>query len=172
MYAHPGKKLLFMGSEFGQWGEWDYPRSLDWHLCQYGPHQGVQALIRELNGLLRTQPTLHQIDFSWEGFQWIDFHDSQQSVVSFVRRSRAPDDDLVCVFNATPMPRPGYRIGVPGTASLICLLNTDDVRFGGSGSATTLRVYPENTPWQGQPCSAVLTLPPLGALILKPIAGA
>jgi 1,4-alpha-glucan branching enzyme len=168
MYAHPGKKLLFMGMEFGQWSEWDYHRSLDWHLCQYAPHQGLQTLLRELNGLLRTQPALHQIDFTWEGFQWIDFHDSQQSVVSFIRRGRTPGDDLVCVFNATPVPRAGYRIGVPGPAPLVCLLNTDDSRFGGSGGAPVARVQPEPLPWQGQPCSVVLTLPPLGALLLKP----
>ena len=169
MYAHPGKKLLFMGTEFGQWAEWDYRQSLDWHLLKQPPHQKLQALVGKLNHLCRELPALHEVDFTWEGFQWIDLHDSQQSVVSFIRRGKKPTDDLVCVFNCTPVPRSGYRIGVPGPASLEVILNTDDDLFGGSNVANPPLLKPEPKPWQGQSHSVELTLPPLGALYLKPL---
>jgi 1,4-alpha-glucan branching enzyme len=170
MFAHPGKNLLFMGSEFGQWSEWDHDQSISWDLLQYEPHYKLHALVRELNHLNNRLPALHQVDFSWEGFQWIDFHDTQQSVVSFLRRGRTPADALVCVFNFTPTPREGYRIGVPGPAPLEVVLNTDADVFGGSNVGHVPLVRTEPTPWQGQPCSVVLTLPPLGALYLRPTA--
>ncbi len=168
LYAHPGKKLLFMGAEFGQRAEWDYHRGLEWHLLQYAPHQQLQTLLRDLNGLLRALPALHQVDFSYEGFQWIDLHDTSQSVVSFLRRGRQPADVLVAAFNFTPVPRHGYRIGVPGPAPLAVVLNTDADVYGGSNLGPPPVIQPESVPWQGQPCSVVLTLPPLAALYLVP----
>jgi 1,4-alpha-glucan branching enzyme len=169
MYAHPGKKLLFMGCEFGQGVEWNYQESLDWHLLEYPLHAKLSALVAELNHLSRALPALHQRDFTWEGFQWIDLHDSQQSVVSFIRRGLQPADDLVCVCNCTPVPRPGYRIGVPGATPLDVVLNTDADQFGGSNSALPAQLVPEAKPWQNQSHSVVLTLPPLAALYLKPV---
>jgi 1,4-alpha-glucan branching enzyme len=168
MYAHPGKKLLFMGCEFGQGVEWNYQQSLDWHLLEYPRHAGMRALVAELNRLSRALPALHQVDFTWEGFQWIDLHDSQQSVVSFIRRGKTPADDLVCVCNCTPVPRTGYRIGVPCATPLDVVLNTDEEQFGGSNSPLPAQLVPEAKPWQSQAHSVVLTLPPLAALYLKP----
>ncbi|MCX6995832.1 MAG: 1,4-alpha-glucan branching enzyme, partial [Kiritimatiellaeota bacterium] len=168
LYAHPGKKLLFMGAELGQRAEWDHRRGLEWALLQYAPHRQVQALVRDLNRLLRELPALHQVDFTWEGFQWIDFHDTQQSVVSFLRRGRDPADFLAAVFNFTPTPRHGYRIGAPGPAPLEVVLNTDAGVYGGGNLGPAGIVRPEPVPWQSQPCSVVLTLPPLAALFLKP----
>ncbi len=170
MYAHPGKKLLFMGCEFAQGVEWNYQESLDWHLLKYPLHAKMRALVSELNHLSRALPALHQVDFTWEGFQWIDLHDSQQSVVSFIRRGKKPADDLVCVCNCTPVPRAGYRIGVPCATPLEVVLNTDADKFGGSNSPLPAQLVPEAKPWQNQTHSVVLTLPPLAALYLKPLA--
>ena len=167
MYAHPGKKLLFMGAELGQWSEWNYEQSLEWHLLKLPQHQKLQAFVSRLNHLTRELPALHAVDFTWEGFQWIDLHDSQQSVVSFIRRGKKPDDDLVCVFNCTPVPRLGYRIGVPGPTTLEVVLNTDADSFGGSNVGNPPLLKPDAKPWQGQSHSVELTLPPLGALFLK-----
>ncbi|MCY2991836.1 MAG: 1,4-alpha-glucan branching protein GlgB [Planctomycetota bacterium] len=169
MFAHPGKKLLFMGSEIGQGTEWDHDGSVAWDLLQYPLHAKIQKLVGELNRLHRSLPALHELDFCWEGFQWIDFHDTQQSVVSFVRRAKNPAEQLVCVFNFTPAPRDGYRIGVPGPELLQVVLNTDAAVFGGSDLGHVGLLKPEPTPWQGQPCSVALPLPPLAALYLRPV---
>jgi 1,4-alpha-glucan branching enzyme len=170
MYAHPGKKLLFMGCEFAQGVEWNYQQSLDWHLLEYPRHAGMRTLVAELNHLSRALPALHEVDFTWEGFQWIDLHDSQQSVISFIRRGKKPTDDLVCICNCTPVPRAGYRIGVPCATPLDVVLNTDAEKFGGSNSALPVQLVPEAKPWQSQAHSVVLTLPPLATLYLKPVA--
>ena len=170
MFAHPGKKLLFMGAEIAQWSEWNHEQSLDWHLLQYAPHQQLHALVRELNRLHHALPALHQQDFSWEGFQWINSQDGDHSVLSFLRRGKDPADHLVCVFNFTPVPRSGYRIGVPGPASLEIILNTDAEIYGGSKMGNPSVVWPDALPSDGQPCSVTLSLPPLAALYLRPVA--
>jgi 1,4-alpha-glucan branching enzyme len=170
MYGHPGKKLLFMGCEFGQTREWHHDRSLDWHLLTMGPfHAGLMALVRDLNYLYRTEPALHQVDFEPAGFHWIDCADSDQSVVSFVRRARDPGDFVLFVLNLTPVPRQRYRVGTPVPGYYRELLNTDAGAYGGSNLGNGGGVMAEDLAWQGQPHSLVLTLPPLAALVLKPV---
>ncbi|HBA83851.1 MAG TPA: 1,4-alpha-glucan branching enzyme [Verrucomicrobia bacterium] len=167
MYAHPGKKLLFMGGEFGQWNEWNFQESLDWHLLQYESHQKLQQLVAELNRLYKDNPSLHEIDFSWEGFEWIDLNDWEQSILSFIRKGKNPQDFVVCVFNFTPVPRDNYRVGtsLPGQYELI--LNTDSDLFGGSNMLNNCVVNSEPTPWQGKHHSIPLNLPPLGAVLFR-----
>jgi 1,4-alpha-glucan branching enzyme len=168
MYGHPGKKMLFMGGEFGQWWEWDHDDSLQWHLLQYDSHQGLQRCVRDLNRLYHTEPALYQVDFDWTGFQWIDISDAEQSVIAFLRRAGDPSDFVLCVGNFTPVPRHGYRIGVPALGSYRELLNTDAAAYGGSGQGNGGGVQAEPTPSHGQPYSVSLTLPPLAVLFLKP----
>jgi 1,4-alpha-glucan branching enzyme len=169
MYGHPGKKLLFMGSEFGQTREWNHDRSLDWHLLSMGPfHAGLMALVRDLNRLYRTEPALHQVDFDPAGFSWIDCGDSDQSVVSFVRRARDPGDFVLFVLNLTPVPRERYRVGAPVPGYYRELLNTDAGLYGGSNLGNGGGVTAEGLAWQGQPHCLVLTLPPLAAVVFKP----
>lgn len=168
MYGHPGKKMLFMGGEFGQWGEWNHDESLPWHLLQYAPHQGLQRYVRDLNHLYRTEPALYQVDFDWSGFQWIDFSDADQSVIAFVRRAQDPSDCLICACNFTPVPRQGYRIGVPAPGWYRELLNGDAACYGGGNVGNEGGVQAESRPSHGLPYSIVLTLPPLAVLFLKP----
>jgi 1,4-alpha-glucan branching enzyme len=169
MYGHPGKKLLFMGGEFGQTREWSHDRSLDWHLLGMGPfHAGLKQLVQDLNRLYRREPALHQVDFEPAGFQWVDCTDWEQSVVSFVRRARNPADFVLFVSNFTPVPRHGYRVGAPVPGYYRELLNTDAGLYGGSNLGNGGGVMTESLPWQGQPHSLVLTLPPLATLIFKP----
>ncbi|HEV8614974.1 MAG TPA: 1,4-alpha-glucan branching protein GlgB [Methylomirabilota bacterium] len=169
MYGHPGKKLLFMGNEFGQSGEWSHDRSLDWHLLEAGPfHRGVQRLVRDLNHLYRAEPALHEQDCDPAGFQWIDCCDAEQSVVSFLRRARDPDDFVLVACNFTPVPRHGYRVGVPRPGFYRELLNTDATTYGGSDVGNQGGIPSEPVPWQGQPHSLIVTLPPLAVLFLKP----
>ncbi len=168
MYGHPGKKMLFMGGEFGQTNEWYHEASLDWHLLGMGPyHRGLQCLVQDLNRLYRTQPSLHQIDFEPAGFQWIDCHDWGSNVIAFVRRARDPEDFLVFVCNFTPVVRHGYRIGVPRGGFYGELLNTDAGTYGGSNVGNAGGVPAAPTPHHGHAHSVLLTLPPLATLVLK-----
>ncbi len=167
MYAHPGKKMLFMGGEFGQWREWNHDASLDWHLCDFEPHRGLQRLIRDLNGLHRTEPALHEADFDWNGFQWIDFNDTDNSVIAFLRKTAGSSETVVCVCNFTPVPRYGYRIGVPTSGWYRELLNTDAFYYGGSNVGNSGGIQSIGSPCHGFPHSLTLTLPPLGMLLLK-----
>ncbi len=168
LYAHPGKKMLFMGCEFGQWIEWNAAQALDWNLLAYEPHRKLQGLVTRLNQLHRAEPALHQIDFDFTGFEWIDFHDVDHSVIAFIRRGRTPGDHMVVVCNFTPVPHQGYRLGVPEACFYREILNTDDVQFGGSGvvNAPGRNAFP--LVWQNQPCCLEITLPPLGVVYLKP----
>jgi 1,4-alpha-glucan branching enzyme len=169
MYGHPGKKLLFMGGEFGQTREWSHDTSLDWHLLGMGPyHRGLQALVRDLNRVYRAEPALHEVDFEPAGFQWMDCSDADQSVVAFVRRARDRRDLVLVVCNFTPVPRHGYRVGVPVEGFYRELLNTDAGFYGGSNLGNAGGVRAEPRPWTGQPWSVTLTLPPLSVLMLKP----
>lgn len=169
MYGHPGKKLLFMGGEFGQWREWDHDQSLDWHLLSEGPHhKGLQTLVRDLNRLYRSEPALYEVDFEPAGFEWIDFHDWQRSIVSFLRRAKDPDDFVVVVCNFTPVPRHDYRVGVPIAGDYVEVLNSDHAIYGGSNLGNGGGVTAEAIPDHGRPFSLRLTLPPLCGLILKP----
>jgi 1,4-alpha-glucan branching enzyme len=169
MWAYPGKKLLFMGGEFGQRNEWNHETSLDWHLLDQGPyHRGVQRLVADLNRVYRGERALYEVDFEPAGFEWMDCHDSEQSVLSFVRRARDPGDVVLCVCNFTPVPRVGYRVGVPVAGFYAEVLNTDGAVYGGSNLGNAGGVMSEPLPWHGQPHSVVLTLPPLGTLWLRP----
>jgi 1,4-alpha-glucan branching enzyme len=170
MWGHPGKKLLFMGGEFGQWHEWQYSESLDWHLLAppSDPHHAqLKDFVRELNALYRREPALSELDCDPEGFQWDDPHDSDNSVVSFMRRSKRPEDTLLFVCNFTPVPRYGYRLGVPHAGVYEEVLNSDDLRFGGSGILNTQPMPSGPVYWQACPHSILLTLPPLSTVILK-----
>ncbi len=168
MWMHPGKKLLFMGQDFGQWGEWNENRSLDWHLTQFDPHARLQRWVSDLNRVYRNEPSLYEQDYDWNGFEWIDANDSENSVFSFVRRATDPTDYLVVVANYTPVVRYGYRIGVPEAVHYRELLNSDSQYYFGSNVGNGLGLQAEQRPWQTQPCSLVLTLPPLALVVLKP----
>jgi len=169
MYGHPGKKLLFMGGEFGQWREWDHEQSLDWHLLEEDPyHRGVQGLVCDLNHLYRSEPALYEVDFEPRGFEWIDCHDWQTSVVSFLRRGKNPDDFMVIICNFTPVPRHGYRVGVPMGGEYTEVLNSDAAIYGGSNLGLGGAVWAQAVPEHGRPFSLVLTLPPLAGLMLRP----
>jgi 1,4-alpha-glucan branching enzyme len=167
-YTHPGKKLLFMGGEFGQWIEWNAKQSLDWNLLDYEPHQQIKRLVADLNRIVREEPALHEVDFDWTGFEWVDFRDADQSVIAFLRRARSGEEFLVVAANFTPVPRLGYRVGVPQAGFYAELLNTDAAQYGGSGVVNAPGREAITEPWHNQPCSLPLDLPPLGIVILKP----
>jgi 1,4-alpha-glucan branching enzyme len=168
MWAHPGKKLLFMGGELAEWEEWNYDGSLHWNLLEYAEHQGVQSLIRDLNGIYRTQPALHEVDFEPTGFRWLEANDASNNVLAFARLDARGERPVVCVLNLSPVPRYEYRVGMPACCRWTELLNTDSGFYGGSGVGNLGGVEAEPVPWHDQPFSALLTLPPLGAVWLVP----
>ncbi|MCC7361135.1 MAG: 1,4-alpha-glucan branching protein GlgB [Anaerolineales bacterium] len=173
MTAHPGKKLLFMGGEFGQWREWDFGGELAWGLLEHPAHRKLQHFVRDLNHLYRREAALHQVDFSWEGFQWIDLRDVDQSAVSFLRRAASPTtggeaEFVVVVANFTPVPREGYRVGVPRAGFYSEVLNSDAEAYGGSNMGNRGGLPADEIPWQDQPYSLLLTLPPLAVVFFKP----
>jgi 1,4-alpha-glucan branching enzyme len=168
MWAHPGKQLLFMGGEIGQSQEWSYDRSVDWHLLQYPEHRGIQDLVRELNRRYREEPALWERDFTHDGFRWIDLHDVDSNVLSFLRLSADGGRTLACVANFSAIPRHGYRVGLPRGGEWREILNTDAAELGGTGLGNAGAVWAEDQPWQGLGHSATLTLPPLGVLWLVP----
>ena len=165
-FVHPGKKLLFMGCEFGQGGEWKFEHSVDWHLLQIDAHRGVQTLVRDLNRLYTTEPALHEQDFEWQGFEWIDCHDCDSSVLSFMRRGKSPDQEIIAITNGTPVPRAGFRIGVPGPGYYQELLNSDSGHYGGSNFGNFGGLHAEPIAAHGRPWSVAIQLPPLAAVIL------
>ncbi len=167
MYGHPGKKLLFMGGEFGQWNEWNHDASLDWHLLNHAPHRGIRKWVGDLNAFYKAQSALHELDFSPEGFEWIDFHDWEQSVVSFVRKGRTTGDLILAVYNLTPVPRMHYRVGTPRGGWWRECLNSDALEYGGGGYGNFGGIDAAPLPTQGRDRSIGLTLPPLGALFFK-----
>jgi 1,4-alpha-glucan branching enzyme len=169
MYAHPGKKLMFMGSEFGQGREWNYDHSLDWHLLDAPLHAGLRRFVRDLNHLYAAEASLHQVDFDGAGFAWIDCNDSENSVVSLVRRAKDGNDHLVALFNMTPVVREGYVVGVPAAGSYREVMNSDGDLYGGSNVGNGGVVHTDPLASHGLPQSLRLTLPPLGALLLKPV---
>jgi 1,4-alpha-glucan branching enzyme len=167
-YTHPGKKLLFMGCEFGQRTEWNATASLEWHVLQYESHRGVQEFVKALNSVYVSEPALHQVDFEPQGFEWIDFGDAEHGVIAYVRRARNPNDFVVVVLNLTPVAREGYLIGVPEAAFYREILNSDAAFFWGFSMGNAGGVQSEPVSWHGRPHSVRLTLPPLSVLILKP----
>ncbi len=168
MWTHPGKKLLFMGQDFGQWREWSEERSLDWHLTEFEPHQKLERWVTDLHALYRAEPALYEQDYDWKGFEWIDANDWEHSVLSYIRRAADPQDYLVVVANFTPVVREGYRIGVPELGVYREVLNSDSAYYFGSNVGNALGLEAQDLQWQTQPYSIEMTLPPLAVVILKP----
>ncbi len=167
-WAHPGKKLQFMGSEFGQWHEWTEAQSLDWHLLDSDlRHRGVQKWVADLNHLYQNEPALYAHDFSWEGFTWLDFQDSQRSLLAFSRQLPETEEMIIVAGNFTPVVRHGYRLGVPKAGDYVELLNSDQLVYGGGGVINEGVFTAVSEPWHNQPYSIQLTLPPLGITYLK-----
>ncbi len=167
MYAHPGKKLIFMGGEFGQGSEWNHDQSLEWHLLEFAYHRGVQQWIKDLNHLYRSEPALHQLDFSYDGFEWVDTQDWEQCILSFMRKGKTSDDLLLMVYNLTPVMRHNYRVGVPRGGTWKEVLNSDAKSYGGSGQGNFGAVETSPIRAHGKEDSIALTLPPLGVVFLK-----
>ncbi|MBX6316548.1 MAG: alpha amylase C-terminal domain-containing protein, partial [Isosphaeraceae bacterium] len=168
MYALPGKKLLFMGSEFGQWREWNQDMSLDWHILDDPRHRGLQRWVRDLNTVYRAEPALHEFDCRPEGFAWIDADDAEHSVLSFLRRGSSEEDLVLVVGNFTPSVWRNFRVGVPRGGPWEEILNSDATLYGGSGQGNLGRLTAAPIGWHGRRQSLNLTLPPLGLILLKP----
>jgi 1,4-alpha-glucan branching enzyme len=166
-WAMPGKKLLFMGGELAQRDEWGHDKSLDWHLLVHDSHKGVMRWVEHLNRVYRSESALHERDCDHTGFEWVDSSDADNSVVSFLRKGATPGEDVLCVFNFTPVPRPNYRVGVPGGGWWAELADSDATEFGGSGVTLGGGVKADKEPWHGRPYSVKLQLPPLAAVFLK-----
>ncbi len=167
MYGHPGKKMLFMGAELGQWREWNHDQSLDWHLLEHAPHQGLQRWLKDLNRFYRNEPALYERDFEHAGFEWLDMRDWEHGTLSFVRKGGAVEDWIIVVCNFTPVPRHNYRIGVPRAGLWKEVLNSDASDYGGSGHGNFGGVRTSPASSHGHTQSLALTLPPLGILFLK-----
>jgi 1,4-alpha-glucan branching enzyme len=168
LFGHPGKKLLFMGLDFGQGAEWSESRSVDWHLLQYPLQSGLQRCVADLQRVYRSHPALHEVDFDWHGFDWLESHDNENSVFAFLRKGSDPRNMLAVVCNFTPLPRYEYRVGVPTGGPWREVLNTDSGLYAGSNVGNGGVVWARDEAWAGQPHSLCLTLPPLGALYLTP----
>ncbi|MES2239042.1 MAG: 1,4-alpha-glucan branching protein GlgB [Bacteroidota bacterium] len=167
MFTHPGTNLLFMGGEFGQMKEWNFEESLDWHLLQYPVHNGIKELIKDLNKLYKSQPALYQKQFSPEGFEWINYSDHQNAVLSYIRKGNNPKDDLIVVCNFTQMVRKNYRIGIPRKGKLTEIFNSDLEKYQGSNVLNTADLKIESTPYGGRDYSVELLLAPLSVTVFK-----
>jgi 1,4-alpha-glucan branching enzyme len=167
MFVHPGKKLLFMGNEIGQWHEWNHDGSIEWSLLDHPLHAGLQRFVQDLNVLYRREHALYERDFEPAGFEWIDCNDHESSVISLIRRAANQADWLVGVVNWTPLVRTGYRVGVPEAGEYEEVLNSDAAAYGGGNVGNLGRVTAESVAAHGRSHSLVLTLPPLGAIVLK-----
>jgi 1,4-alpha-glucan branching enzyme len=167
MYTHPGKKLLFMGGEFGQRKEWSHEESLEWYLLQYASHQGLKRWVQDLNRFYRQEPALFELDFQPEGFEWIDFSDWEKSILSFLRKDRKSKDVILAVCNFTPVVYSDYKIGVPAAGIWEEVLNSDAKEYEGSGQGNLGSIKSEETPIHGKQQSISLTLPPLSILLFK-----
>jgi 1,4-alpha-glucan branching enzyme len=168
MWTHPGKKLLFMGSEFAQWHEWDYDSQIQWDLLEWDTHEGIQKLISDLNHLVLNQPALHEVDFSAEGFEWIDCMNREDSVICYIRRGKTPDDFVIVACNFTPVPRLGYHLGMPSAGFYKEIFNSDSSYYGGSNVGNFPGVEAVAKPHHGRPASTRINLPPLATVVLKP----
>jgi 1,4-alpha-glucan branching enzyme len=168
MWAHPGKKLLFMGGELAQEQEWSEARSLDWHLLENPDHAGVRTLVRDLNATYLAEPALWEVDFSHEGFRWLEPNAASENVLAFARLARDGSRPLVCVANLSPVVRESWRVGLPLAGRWREVLNTDSRFYGGSDVGNGLGVEADDVPWNEQPLSAEITLPPLAVVWLVP----
>ena len=167
MYTHPGKKLLFMGCEIGQYDEWNWLSSVRWDLLQFDFHRKLQLLNKELNWFYRNRPELYEVEFHWSGFEWLDIHDVESSVISFLRWSQNHRSFLLVVCNFTPLPRPQYRIGVPFPGQYREVFNTDASMFGGSNVGNPDVITAEPVKMHNRPASIVVTMPPLAVTIFR-----
>jgi 1,4-alpha-glucan branching enzyme len=167
MYAQPAKKLLFMGGEFGQWAEWSHDNNLEWHLLQYESHKGLQKLVADLNATYKAHKALHELDCDPAGFEWIDGSDSQQSMLSFMRKSKTGEEIVIAVFNFTPVPRHNYRVGVPHSGYWQEIFNSDSQQYGGADFGNLGGVEAQYVSWHGREYSLNLIVPPLGAVFFK-----
>ena len=167
LMGHPGKKLMFMGGEFGQRGEWNAHTSLEWHLLEYDTHRGLQSLAADLNAIYRNEPALHQVDFDWHGFEWVDCNDADASTLSFLRRAKDPADFILVVANFTPVQREAYRVGVPEPGFYREIMNSDAAKYGGTNFGNLGGVHAEAIPWNNKPFSILLRMPALAALYFK-----
>jgi len=167
MFTHPGGNLLFQGAEFGQSEEWSFQGSLDWHLLEYDVHKGVQELIKDLNLLYKNEPALYEKQFSPDGFEWIDYQDSENSVLVYIRKGNTKENNLIIVCNMTPIPRENYRIGLPSIGRLNEIFNSDLKKYAGTGNYENRGVTIETEKQHGRKQSVVLQLPPLGMIALK-----
>lgn len=169
MLAEPGKKLLFMGGEIGQWDEWNHDSEIQWSLLDYKPHQWLKKYVTDINNLVKSEPALYELDFDSTGFEWIDFHDKTSTIISFIRKGKNKKDLLVFVFNFTPIPRHGYQVGVPLPGVYKEILNSDSRYYGGTNTGLTGGAIAIKSPAHSRPYSIVLSLPPLGMIVLKPL---
>jgi 1,4-alpha-glucan branching enzyme len=167
MFTHPGGKLLFQGAEFGQSSEWNFEGSLDWHLLQYGYHAGIKKCITDLNALYKNNPAMYEKQFHVDGFEWINYTDSENAVLSYIRKGLNPKDDLIIVANLTPVVRENYRIGLPNQGKLTQIFNSDSTEYNGSGVVMTKPIKIDKTAWNYREYSAELVLPPLGVTVYK-----
>lgn len=167
MFTHPGTKCLFMGNEIGQTSEWNFDRSLDWHLLEYAPHLGIKETVTALNALYRSEPALYEKSFESGGFEWIEGGDAENSVLVYTRKGNNPADDLLVILNMTPVPRKAWRIGLPAEGKWKVILNSDDLHFYGSGLDIDQLIISEKIAWHGKTQSGLMYLPPLGGLVLK-----
>ena len=168
MWAHPGKNLLFMGSELAQEQEWSHERSLDWHLLENPENAGIQSLVRDLNRVYRDEPALWEQDFDPAGFWWLEANDASHNTFAFARASRDGERVIACAANLAPVPQTGYRLGLPRSGRWREALNTDSTYYGGSDVGNLGTIEAEPLPWNDQPFSAEVTLPPLGVVWLVP----
>ena len=169
MFTHPGKELLFMGGEIGQWDEWNQDKGIDWPLLEFTPHKCLQKFVMDLNRTYRSEPALYEVDFDHRGFEWIDFRDADSSIIAFIRKAKDPDDFLVTICNFTPVPRIGYRIGVPSNCFYKEILNSDSEIYWGSNMGNAGGLNADPIAWHGMPFSIEITLPPLAVVIFKPV---
>ena len=167
MYTHPGTKLVFQGGEFGQSAEWNFDQSLDWHLLQFEPHKGVKSFMKDLNKLYKNSPALFEKAFSPEGFEWINMTDSENSVLSYIRKGHDEENDLIVVCNFTPAVRQNYRIGLPRKGYLKQVLNSDFKKYYGSGVSNAKKIKIDKKDWDNRRFSAEITLPPLAVVVFK-----
>lgn len=168
MYCQPGKKLLFMGSEFGQINEWNYDWELEWHLLEKNGHQQTKRFVSDLNALYKKEKALFEVDFEHDGFEWLDFSDCENSIISFIRRGKDKEDFIIAVFNFTPVPRNNYRIGVPSKSRYKEVFNSDSGFYGGGNMGNLGMVQSENVSSHNSPFSIIITIPPLAGILLKP----
>ena len=167
MFTHPGSKLLFMGAEFGQGGEWNFSQSLEWYVLEYPNHRGIQSVVKALNHLYKTEPALYEKSFESSGFEWIDGGNAENSILIYGRKGHDAKDDLIIILNMTPTPHHGSRVGVPAAGNWKEIFNSDDKEYWGSGMVTTKTAKSENEYWHGKENSILVDLPPLAAVVFK-----